>query len=374
MSSASGEEGSAGGGGGLGLSLSRWTSARSYGAHGKEWFGSPLARTESTQSYKGDMRGRSTAKPKPATSSSKPKPTSAAAPQAPLKSRRKGTRMLNGRVYGGRRIDGQNTNLFVTAKDEEPEFVEWGYGGMGSVKAGKQHGGTQWSRLQSDSGVGGGGVDDDDDGGGMGWVRKRKEARERERREREEKEARDRLEAETEPVAPPAIDNQPSDPPPPPSSSVAEQQDQSSPIAPSSGIDEVLRSPLTTAPDQAQPPDDNCPPADADEKQFVTCAVNVPAPHHHHHSHRTASYTGLNPSQGNSSANLSGLEADKEMVSSPLRMASFEGVIEMAMQGMGEKLEGDNTSESGGDDGDESEGGDDQDDDEPEDENEAEVN
>ena len=62
------------------------------------------------------------------------------------------------------------------------------------------------------------------------------------------------------------------------------------------------------------------------------------------------------------------------MVSSPLRMASFEGVIEMAMQGMDEKLEGDNTSESGGDDGDESEGGDDQDDDEPEDENEAEVN
>ena len=136
VSSASGEEGSASE---LGLSLNRWMGAWSYGAHGKEWFGSLLARTESTQSYKGDMHGRSTAKPKPATLTSKPKPT-AADPQAPLKSRHKGTRMLNGRVYRGRQIDGQNTNLFVTAKDEEPEFVEWGYGGMGSVKAGKQHG------------------------------------------------------------------------------------------------------------------------------------------------------------------------------------------------------------------------------------------
>ncbi|KAG1751504.1 uncharacterized protein EDB91DRAFT_610356 [Suillus paluster] len=41
-----------------------------------------------------------------------------------------GVRMLNGRVYGSKRQT--PTKPFASARDE-PEFVEWGYGGMGSV-------------------------------------------------------------------------------------------------------------------------------------------------------------------------------------------------------------------------------------------------
>lgn len=293
--------------------------------------------------------------------------------------------MLNGRVYGGHRIDAQNTNLFVTAKDEEPEFVEWGYGGMGSVKAGKQHGSTQWSRLQSDrAGVGavGGGAqdDDDDDGGGMSWVKKRKEQRERERKEREEKEGKEIVEPS--PVF--EVENQPSDPPPPPS--VEESQPTYTHIpAPKSPIDEIPISPLILNLDQkqaqAQPlsaVDENSPAAEAtsatpsgEEKHHITTAVNVPAPTSHHHYYRISSYSGsMNTShtQINSSIN-SPVDGDREMISSPLRLAPFESAIE----GANEKVDEDsNVSESDSD----SEGGneseDSEDDDEAEDEDEAE--
>ncbi|KAF8626299.1 hypothetical protein AX15_004969 [Amanita polypyramis BW_CC] len=88
----------------------------------------------------------------------------------------KGIRMLNGRVYGDpkRRI-----NPFANVRDEaDPEFVEWGYGGMGSVSGRHAAGmvGTRWERLQS------GQSSDDpslDDGSGMGWVKRRREAREK---------------------------------------------------------------------------------------------------------------------------------------------------------------------------------------------------
>ncbi|KAF7970668.1 hypothetical protein HWV62_23320 [Athelia sp. TMB] len=157
------------------LSLGRWTSAGSGGkARAKEWFGSPLARTESTHSLKS---------PPPSSSLSPRTPTS------PAGKRAKGTRMLNGRVYGGRRAL-QNSNLFATAKDEEPSFVEWGYGGMGAVRSNSGVGahGSKWARVQGGGALGGArGEDDDDDGGGMAWARKRKEARERAAREAEEK-------------------------------------------------------------------------------------------------------------------------------------------------------------------------------------------
>jgi hypothetical protein len=99
-------------------------------------------------------------------------------------------RMLNGRVYGARKNQHQPTNVFQNIPDEEPEFVEWGYGGMGSV-----HAGGMWAKVQSDQklflgdteGRGRRGVPeagaDDDDGGGMGWVKKRREERERKKRE-----------------------------------------------------------------------------------------------------------------------------------------------------------------------------------------------
>jgi len=103
--------------------------------------------------------------------------------------------MLNGRVYGSKHTAALAANPFATARDEEPQFVEWGYGGMGSVKgarsAGVASGGVNWERLHGGSavkeGVGvatTGAAEEEDDGSGMGWVKKRKEERERKERER----------------------------------------------------------------------------------------------------------------------------------------------------------------------------------------------
>ncbi len=62
--------------------------------------------------------------------------------------------------------------------DAEPTFVEWGYGGMGSVKSQREVGGRMWRRVQSESGMAGD-AEDEDDGSGMSWVKRRKEARQR---------------------------------------------------------------------------------------------------------------------------------------------------------------------------------------------------
>jgi hypothetical protein len=99
--------------------------------------------------------------------------------------------MLNGRVYGARKNQHLSTNMFQNIPDEEPEFVEWGFGGMGSVRSG-----GMWSKVQSDQknflghtedrgrrGAPQAATADDDDGGGMGWVKKRREERERKKRE-----------------------------------------------------------------------------------------------------------------------------------------------------------------------------------------------
>lgn len=116
--------------------------------------------------------------------------------------------MLNGRVYGSKRQP--PTDPFANVRDE-PEFVEWGYGGMGSVKGSSDskysvlakgapallsHGQSQATKIPVGGGRGGaavaverkdgvGGGDDDDDGSGMGWVRRRKLERERLAREKE---------------------------------------------------------------------------------------------------------------------------------------------------------------------------------------------
>ncbi|KAG2154393.1 uncharacterized protein EDB93DRAFT_1248198 [Suillus bovinus] len=108
-----------------------------------------------------------------------------------------GVHMLNGRVYGSKRQP--LTNLFANVRDE-PEFVEWGYGGMGSISSSSdskysvlakgspallshnhaQEVGDGAARERKDS-VGNsdfaGG--DSDDGSGMEWVRKRRQKRER---------------------------------------------------------------------------------------------------------------------------------------------------------------------------------------------------
>ncbi|OCB89677.1 hypothetical protein A7U60_g3154 [Sanghuangporus baumii] len=111
---------------------------------------------------------------------------------------RRGTRLLNGRIYG-RRPSTAPKNLFSNIRDDEPEFVEWGHGGMGSVRAGM--GSTRWARLQSAKKLSIGHDDgtiaeDEDDGSGMAWVKKRREQRERERKEREEREAGEKAEQE----------------------------------------------------------------------------------------------------------------------------------------------------------------------------------
>lgn len=101
--------------------------------------------------------------------------------------------MLNGRVYGSKRDP--NANPFANVRDEEPEFVEWGYGGMGSVKGAKSAGvsGAGWEKL-------GGDPDDDlEDATGMAWLRKRREAREQ--KAKEEQEAKEKAEKEAEAAA-----------------------------------------------------------------------------------------------------------------------------------------------------------------------------
>jgi hypothetical protein len=118
--------------------------------------------------------------------------------------------MLNGRVYGSKHH--VPTNPFANVRDE-PEFVEWGYGGMGSVNCSSDskysvlakgapallshtqaqtlkiplHGPRDGAAVPVDrnDGVGVPAPDDDDDGSGMGWVKKRRLQRERLAREKE---------------------------------------------------------------------------------------------------------------------------------------------------------------------------------------------
>ncbi|KAH8100205.1 hypothetical protein BXZ70DRAFT_175178 [Cristinia sonorae] len=130
--------------------------------------------------------------------------------------RRGQLKMLNGRVYGARRLD-----PFANVRDEEPEFVEWGFGGMGSVNNHLHSSeGNIWAKVQSSAGMSIGSLDseswassrsgsvtgsgesmrsnghgrmrtmveDDDDGTGMAWVKKRREAREKKAKEERERE------------------------------------------------------------------------------------------------------------------------------------------------------------------------------------------
>lgn len=103
-------------------------------------------------------------------------------------------RLLNGRVYGARKNSHHTSaNAFANVPDKEPEFVEWGHGGMGSVRAG-----GIYSKVQSDQKLLIGHVEergrrgtptapstDEYDGSGMGWVKKRREEREQKKREEE---------------------------------------------------------------------------------------------------------------------------------------------------------------------------------------------
>jgi len=129
---------------------------------------------------------------------------------------------LNGRVYGARKHPHYaSVNAFANAPDHDDEFVEWGHGGMGSVRAG-----GMWAKVQSDQKVLIGHTEErgrrgtptapapptDDDGSGMGWVKKRRE--EREQKKREEEAAREAASKTSESSTSSPV----SDPPPSPTS------------------------------------------------------------------------------------------------------------------------------------------------------------
>ncbi|KAJ7491202.1 hypothetical protein FB451DRAFT_634191 [Mycena latifolia] len=145
-----------------GAALTRWGSSSSATA------GSPLARTQSQTSVASTSTskrrallpslglgsgGKSKGKDSPAAAAAKKQTASVPPALNPFASAalggKRGTRMLNGRVYGSRNANGTH-NPFGNARDDEPEFVEWGYGGMGSVRNGH----AAWGRVQAGSGGG----------------------------------------------------------------------------------------------------------------------------------------------------------------------------------------------------------------------------
>lgn len=179
--------------------------------------------------------------------------------------------MLNGRVYGSKRHP--PTNPFANVRDE-PEFVEWGYGGMGSVNCSSDskysvlakgapalysHIEAQSLKIQVGGRHGaappvgrndGVGVNDEDDGSGMGWVKKRKLERERLAREKEAAEL--------------ALDTD----------SRRTSTDGSSAVD-STGTDLAASSAPTTPPSTI----DTLPPASPD---YILEAVRLSPTHHHH--------------------------------------------------------------------------------------------
>ncbi|KAI0781412.1 hypothetical protein BD413DRAFT_608560 [Trametes elegans] len=205
---------------------------------------------------------------------------------------RREQRMLNGRVYGAKR----NQNPFANVRSEEPEFVEWGYGGMGSVKssAGQSE---IWSRVQKGT-VAIGGDDssswgtpktsmDEDDGSGMTWLKKRREQREREKKEREEREKAEAAAKESEEPAEAQGEVQ--------SKPEAETASPAPEAAPATANENASVTPTPAAPTPMlteEPKELKAQPSQTHD-EHITQTVNIPAPaphlrHHHSHSHSHA--------------------------------------------------------------------------------------
>jgi hypothetical protein len=152
-----------------GKPLQRWTSATSADSSSsslKKGSGVPMFRTQSTphsgSNLKKSIFSRSKSKSQKSSSSGATAPTGAhkaglistiapSTPTSPTSAARKagGVKMLNGRVYGARR-PAPNPNVFANTR-EEPEFIEWGYGGMGSVNNANV-GGSVWGKVMSGDG------------------------------------------------------------------------------------------------------------------------------------------------------------------------------------------------------------------------------
>ncbi|KIO25594.1 hypothetical protein M407DRAFT_209040 [Tulasnella calospora MUT 4182] len=163
-----------------------------------------------------------------------------------------GTRMLNGRVYGGSRYRSAVQKKEV---EKEPEFVEWGYGGMGSNRGSSAS--STYARVQS-SHTNAVAAEDDDDGSGMGWVRRRREAREQEKRERDEREAKEQEGA----------------------AALAAAAAATEPTPTTAAVDAQSATPTHDDSSAAAHPDSVSPPVDASE--HITQAVRIPSGHHHH--------------------------------------------------------------------------------------------
>ncbi|KAI0694184.1 hypothetical protein C8T65DRAFT_744485 [Cerioporus squamosus] len=220
--------------------------------------GVPLGRTQSLTSLSGKDDKKAKAQPVVVTNGG-----------------RKQQRMLNGRVYGARRKP--NANPFANVRTDEPEFVEWGYGGMGSVKnASGQN--SMWSRVAAGDDAAGLARKsaDEDDGSGTAWVKRRREQRERERKEREE---REKAEAEAKAKE---------------KGAAQEAQERGADVA--AAVEEQKEDGDTTIQADA-PVDPSAVPLpvsmpstpigpDTPKLEHITQAINIPAPHHrHHHSH-----------------------------------------------------------------------------------------
>lgn len=173
-----------------------------------------------------------------------------------------GHRMLNGRVYGGRR-----SSTASQSESYEPDFVEWGYGGMGSVKNSTNKDprtrGVDWAKVQSSGKFIDHGDEDPDDGSGMQWVRRRREQRERERKERESRESSQQIIPEIA-IHPPAHDTT--------------QTTDANSCSPGRSID-----------------------------HHVYQAIKIPAPHYHHRHHKPIH---PNPSAPPTSSETSSQKAD----------------------------------------------------------------
>ncbi|KAF9036552.1 hypothetical protein BJ165DRAFT_1504279 [Panaeolus papilionaceus] len=264
--------------------LARTQSAGSYSSKSKKakkGIGSSLFSTSSTSSLSSDTLASSSDIKR-----LNPRPTTTPA----MASKYKGTRMLNGRVYGAPKNHHLKANPFATARDEEPEFVEWGYGGMGSVKGAKSAGvagnGVNWSRLSggsvlkdpnSDESRPSSGAadrdDDDEDGSGMGWVRRRREERERKKRE-EEAAAKNAL-------AVPETRSQDTTPTPTRSSTLD-----------AAAFEDTVMAPPTEDADATPLAAPHTSPLVPSKPEHITEAITIPVhkPHHHHHHHRNHSH------------------------------------------------------------------------------------
>ena len=246
--------------------------------------------------------------------------------------------MLNGRVYGRHR-GALTPDPFQNQRPaHEDEFVEWGFGGLGSVPHSRATGAAaDWNRVRGGRGIASV-ADEDDDGSGMRWVKRRREQRAKEAAEKAAAEARASDDAE--------IGGQPR----PNTEGGVDDHDERATLTgdtPSSALPHTpSRIEATSSPPAA--PAHDAPPNNlrrSSAEHHDTAVAVLPPPHQHHAHHRP------NPSR---TASL-----DNSQASNLISHTSF---IERASDTQS------STSEEPTDEGENTEDGDDEDDDDTDEE------